>query len=100
MTTRKFKVISIDNSSNSHPVALSRVSELAKELLPEIPSKDDVESTVVDSFTADLRNEAEMRRVFERYGKGGIWGVIHVAVGAYKPASTFIFLIFFFFERP
>jgi UDP-glucose 4-epimerase len=90
MATRKFKVISIDNGSNSHPVALSRVSELAKDLLPANPSKDDVESTLVDSFKADLRDEAEVRSIFERYGKGGIWGVIHIAVSAHDNYLYFI----------
>ena len=28
----------------------------------------------------EMGTEDEIRAVFEKYGKGGIWGVIHVAV--------------------
>jgi len=81
-STRKYKVISIDNHHNSQPTSLQRVEKLAREGLPEDPSELDIESTKIDTFACDLLDADSVRKVFERYGKGGIWGVIHVA--AYK----------------
>ncbi|KAF5388711.1 hypothetical protein D9757_004862 [Collybiopsis confluens] len=86
--TRRYKVISIDNNHNSLPAALRRVSELASaELLQNIapssqPSPKDVDSTVIDLHFCDLTDPASVRSVFAKYGKGGIWGVVHIA--AYK----------------
>ncbi|TFK56333.1 UDP-glucose 4-epimerase [Heliocybe sulcata] len=80
--TRKYKVISIDNHHNSHPKALTRVSQIAKSNLPPDATEQDKESAEIDAVTADLTKEAEVRAVFEKYGKGGIWGVVHIA--AYK----------------
>ncbi|KAH8119732.1 UDP-glucose 4-epimerase [Phellopilus nigrolimitatus] len=80
--TRRYKVISIDNYHNAYPTSLKRVSQLARESLPADATENDKESTVIDSYTGDLTKPDEVRSVFERYGKGGIWGVIHVA--AYK----------------
>ncbi|KAF8079193.1 THO complex subunit 1 transcription elongation factor-domain-containing protein [Lyophyllum atratum] len=80
--TRRFKVISIDNNHNSFPAALKRVCELSKQELPADASESDIQSTVVDSHNCDLTQPAQIRSVFEKYGKGGIWGVIHIA--AYK----------------
>ncbi|KZT22690.1 UDP-glucose 4-epimerase [Neolentinus lepideus HHB14362 ss-1] len=80
--TRRFKVISIDNHHNSHPESLARVSQIAKSNLPANATAQDKESTEIDAYQADLTNEAQVRAVFEKYGKGGIWGVIHIA--AYK----------------
>ncbi|KAG8986676.1 UDP-glucose-4-epimerase [Tulasnella sp. JGI-2019a] len=82
LQTRKYKVISIDNYHNSYPEALKRVSELAKDELPADASEQDRESAEVDSFSGDLTQAADVRAIFEKYGKGGIWGVIHIA--AYK----------------
>jgi aldose 1-epimerase len=80
--TRKYKVISIDNFHNSFPASLKRLEKIAKDDLPENPSQADIDSTEIDSHRADLCDETAVRQVFERYGKGGIWGVIHIA--AYK----------------
>ena len=35
---------------------------------------------MIDKYTCDLTNPVDVRAVFEKYGKGGFWGVIHVAV--------------------
>lgn len=78
--TRRYKVISIDNNHNSFPVALTRVSQIAKDTLPENPSEQDIDSTEIDSIKCDLTKVEEVRSVFEKYGKGGVWGVIHIAV--------------------
>ena len=86
LETRRYKVISIDNYHNSYPTALLRVSHLARESLPIDATEQDLDSTEVDSFSCDLKNSGEVRAIFEKYGKGGIWGVIHVAV------RTFIYL--------
>jgi len=85
--TRKYKVISIDNHHNSLPAALSRVSELSLQELktscsPEEPSSTQLESTRIDAHTCDLTDPASVRAIFAKYGKGGIWGVVHIA--AYK----------------
>ncbi|KII93278.1 hypothetical protein PLICRDRAFT_101473 [Plicaturopsis crispa FD-325 SS-3] len=80
--TRRYKVISIDNNHNSHVNALGRVSQIARNALPENASETDKDSAEIDSYTADLTKPEEVRKVFEHYGEGGIWGVIHIA--AYK----------------
>ncbi|KAG9074449.1 UDP-glucose-4-epimerase [Ceratobasidium sp. UAMH 11750] len=80
--TRRYKVFSIDNHHNSFPAALSRVSQIARDALPADASEQDRDSAEVEAYTADLTKEAEVRAVFEKFGKGGVWGVIHVA--AYK----------------
>ncbi|KAF5385337.1 hypothetical protein D9615_001034 [Tricholomella constricta] len=80
--TRRFKVISIDNHHNSHPTALKRVSELSRTALGVNPTELEIQSTQVDAHQCDLTQPAQIRSVFEKYGKGGIWGVIHIA--AYK----------------
>jgi hypothetical protein len=73
-------VISIDNNHNSYPAALARVAQIAKEALPENPSDQDKDSAKIDVFQCDLTKPEDIRGVFERYGKGSIWGVIHIAV--------------------
>jgi UDP-glucose 4-epimerase len=78
--TRRYKVISIDNNHNSLPAALSRVSLLSKSELPPNPSDIELQSTEIDAHKCDLSKPEQVRAVFEKYGKGGIWGVIHVAV--------------------
>ena len=35
---------------------------------------------MIDKYTCDLTNPTDVRAVFEKYGKGGFWGVVHVAV--------------------
>ena len=86
--TRKYKVICIDNHHNSHPRSLERVAQIARDSLPANATEQYKESTVIDSYTADLRNPAQVRSVFERYGKGGIWGVIHFAVSLLAPYNA------------
>jgi short-subunit dehydrogenase len=56
------------------------VSEIAREALSPNASEQDKESVEVEALTADLTDEEAVRVVFEKYGKGGVWGVIHVAV--------------------
>ncbi|CAA7268048.1 unnamed protein product [Cyclocybe aegerita] len=80
--TRRYKVISIDNNHNSLSAALARVSQLSKSELPADATEIDWLSTEIDSHTCDLTKPEQIRAVFEKYGKGGIWGVIHIA--AYK----------------
>ncbi|KAG2149407.1 hypothetical protein BD769DRAFT_1624094 [Suillus cothurnatus] len=42
----------------------------------------DKESTEIDAFQCDLTSREEIKGIFERYGKGGIWGVVHIAVNS------------------
>ena len=78
--TRRYKVISIDNYHNSSPKALDRVAELARNNLPANATAKDKDSAEIDVFKADLTKHEDIRKVFENYGKGGIWGIIHIAV--------------------
>ncbi|KAH9949329.1 UDP-glucose 4-epimerase [Amylocystis lapponica] len=80
--TRRFKVVSLDNNHNSTPKSLDRVAEIARSNLPADASEQDKDSAEIITFQADLTKPDEIRKVFEQYGKGGIWGVIHIA--AYK----------------
>ncbi|KAH8826916.1 UDP-glucose 4-epimerase [Flagelloscypha sp. PMI_526] len=75
--TERYKVLSIDNYHNSLPEAIVRVQKLVQQELGH-----EGECTQITSFQADLTQADQVRAVFEKYGKGGIWGVIHVA--AYK----------------
>lgn len=78
--TRRYKVISLDNYHNSQPASLVKVSQLSKSELPQNPTSLDIQSTEIDAIFCDLTKPDEIRKVFEKYGKGGIWGVIHIAV--------------------
>jgi nucleoside-diphosphate-sugar epimerase len=78
--TRRYKVVSIDNFHNSYPRAFSRLEELARSSLPPDASETEKEATVIDAYRCDLTNPADVRAIFEKYGKGGIWGVVHIAV--------------------
>jgi len=78
--TRLYKVISLDNNHNSNSTALDRVSQLSKSELPADASEDDKLSTEIDKHKCDLTQPDQIRAVFAKYGKGGIWGVIHIAV--------------------
>lgn len=78
--TRRYKVISIDNLHNAHPKSLARVSQIAKDALPADASEADRDSAEVDNHICDLTKPEEIVKVFEQYGKGGIWGVVHIAV--------------------
>ena len=78
--TRQYKVVSIDNFHNSYPRAFSRLEELARSALPPDASETEKESTMIDAYRCDLTNAADVRTIFEKYGKGGIWGVVHIAV--------------------
>ena len=80
LLTQRFKVISIDNHHNSHPLALSRVSKIALDALPSDACEQVKESARVDGHQGDLTKVEDVTKVFEHYGKRGIWGVIHVAV--------------------
>ncbi len=77
--TRRYKVVSIDNLHNSYPRAFSLLEELAESSLPPDASETEKESTVIDAYRCDLTNR-DVRAIFEKYGKGGIWGVVHIAV--------------------
>jgi len=81
--TRRYKVISLDNSHNSNPKALDRVSQLSKCELTSDATNIDQQSTEIDSHKCDLTQPDQIRAVFETYGKGGIWGVIHIAVSSF-----------------
>jgi UDP-glucose 4-epimerase len=83
--TRRYKVICIDNYHNSYPKALSRLEELARSGLPADATELDKQSTVIDAYQCDLTDREAVRAVFEKYGKGGIWGVIHIAVRSSPP---------------
>ncbi|GJJ13567.1 hypothetical protein Clacol_007822 [Clathrus columnatus] len=72
-------VLSIDNHHNSHNYALDRVSRIALDALPANASKEERDSATVDDHLGDLTKAEDVRKMFEQYGKGGIWGVIHVA---------------------
>lgn len=78
-------MVSLDNNHNSFPTALKRVSELSRSELPSNPTNEELESTEIDSHKCDLTNKDEIKAVFEKYGKGGIWGVIHIAVRIFSP---------------
>lgn len=78
--TRRYKVISIDNYHNSSPKALDRVADLARNTLTANATAKDKDSAEIDVFKADLTKHEDIRKVFEKYGKGGIWGIIHIAV--------------------
>lgn len=78
--TRRFKVVSIDNHHNAHPKSLERVAQIARDALQADASEKDKDSAEVDAHICDLTKPDEVRNVFAKYGKGGIWGVIHIAV--------------------
>ena len=80
LKTHRYKVVSIDNHHNSYPTALARAVQIAKDELPADATDQDRESVEVDAVSADLTQEKEIRAVFDKYGPGGVWGVIHVAV--------------------
>jgi UDP-glucose-4-epimerase GalE len=80
--TRRFKVVTIDNHNNSHPDALTRVAQISKDALPKNATELEKQSAEIDAYICDLTKPDEVRLVFNQFGKGGIWGVIHIA--AYK----------------
>ncbi|KAJ3478086.1 hypothetical protein NLI96_g10011 [Meripilus lineatus] len=80
--TKRYKVVSIDNHHNSHSKALDHVAKIARDALLPDASERDRDSAEIDAQVCDLTSPAQVRKVFEKYGKGGIWGVIHIA--AYK----------------
>ncbi|KAJ7754993.1 THO complex subunit 1 transcription elongation factor-domain-containing protein [Mycena maculata] len=95
--TRRYKVISLDNGHNSHPNALSRVSALSRSELPENASARDIETIEIESHSCDLTRRDEIWAVFEKYGKGGIWGVIHIA--AYKAVGESVEIPLTYYEN-
>ncbi|KAJ6575486.1 UDP-glucose 4-epimerase [Mycena capillaripes] len=95
--TRRYKVISLDNGHNSHPKSLERVSALSRSELPEGASERDIKTTEIESHSCDLTRRDEIRGVFEKYGKGGIWGVIHIA--AYKAVGESVEIPLTYYEN-
>ncbi len=81
-------MISVDNHHNYSPKALERVAQIARDNLPANASEKDKYSAEIDAQTADLTKRDEIKKVFEKYGKGGIWGVIHIAVRLSPPARA------------
>ncbi|KIY69366.1 UDP-glucose 4-epimerase [Cylindrobasidium torrendii FP15055 ss-10] len=83
--TRQYKVVSVDNGHNSQPESLTRVSQLAREEQAsetkpaDLSDEDWQETNNIVAKNADLTDGASIRSVFAEYGKGKIWGVIHVA---------------------
>lgn len=73
-------MITIDNHHNSHPAALTHVAQLARDGLPENATEADKDSAEIDAIQCNLTSPEQVRAVFEKYGKGGIWGVVHIAV--------------------
>ncbi|KAJ7724223.1 THO complex subunit 1 transcription elongation factor-domain-containing protein [Mycena metata] len=95
--TRRYKVISLDNGHNSHSLALSRVSALSRSELPEGASARDIETAEIESHACDLTKRDQIRAVFEKYGKGGIWGVVHIA--AYKAVGESVEIPLTYYEN-
>ncbi|KAF7307258.1 THO complex subunit 1 [Mycena indigotica] len=95
--TRRYKVISLDNGHNSHSNALDRVSALSRSELPENASEQEIETTVIENHSCDLTRRDEIRAVFEKYGKGGIWGVVHIA--AYKAVGESVEIPLTYYEN-
>jgi hypothetical protein len=81
-------VATIDNYHNAFPTSLERVEQIAKQHLPENPTSDDILSTQVRSFEADLTKDDQVRTVFSSFGQGGLWGVIHIAVRPACPNTS------------
>lgn len=86
--TRRYKVISVDNHYNSFPIALTRVAQLALDALPENPTPAELESVEIDTYACDLANSEQVGAIFKKYGRGGIWGVIHIAVCSSNPRES------------
>ncbi|BGP14389.1 UDP-glucose-4-epimerase [Rhodosporidiobolus nylandii] len=76
----KYSVVTIDNFSNSFPTALKRVSQLAQEALPADASEEEKKACEIAVVRGDIAKKDDIEAIFKDYeGKGGIWGVIHVA---------------------
>ena len=56
------------------------MAKLARDALPADASAQDQDSAEIDVHTVVLTKPDQIRAVFAKYGKGGIWGVIHIAV--------------------
>lgn len=56
------------------------VAKIARDALPSDASEKDRDSAEIVTETCDLTSAQQVRKVFEKYGKGGVWGVIHIAV--------------------
>lgn len=81
--TRRYKVVVMDNFHNSYPEALDRVSKIARDALPSDPTQLEKDSAEVDLIEGDLIDANAVRSLFRRYGQGGVWGVIHIAVSSF-----------------
>jgi len=97
-STRRFKVVSIDNFRNAHPAVYSRLSQIARDALPSDASDQDRESAEIDTHNVDLTNPADVRAVFAGYGKGSIWGVVHIAALKAVGESTEIPVTYYHFN--
>ena len=86
--TRRYKVISVDNHHNSSPMALERVAKIAHDTLPANASLEDKDSAEIDVHTVYLTMPDQARGEFAKYGQGGIWGVIHIAVRVSSPLPS------------
>ncbi|KAJ7610875.1 THO complex subunit 1 transcription elongation factor-domain-containing protein [Roridomyces roridus] len=95
--TRRYKIVSLDNSHNSTPKSLERVSALSRSELPADASERDIDTTVIENHACDLTKRDEIRAVFEKYGKGGIWGVVHIA--AYKAVGESVEIPLTYYEN-
>lgn len=61
-------------------MALNRVCDIAMDALPRNASEEERDSAIVDGHLGDLTKAEDVKKVFAQYGKGGIWGTIHIAV--------------------
>jgi UDP-glucose 4-epimerase len=78
--SRRFKVISVDNFHNAHPKVYERLTKIARDALPADTTAQERDSAEIETYDVDLINADAIRSLFAKYGKGGIWGVVHIAV--------------------
>lgn len=90
--TRQYKVISVDNYHNSFPKSLDRVAQIARDNLPKDATEQDKDSAEIESIKCDLTKPDEIKAIFEKYGKGGIWGVVHIAVRGITSFQEILFM--------
>lgn len=91
-----YRVVTIDNFSNSFKEALNRVTKLAQEALPAGATQADRDDCVIDLYEGDVTIKSDIEQIFADYDKvGGIYAVIavaaHKAVGesAEKPLQYY-----------
>ncbi|CED82222.1 udp-glucose 4-epimerase [Phaffia rhodozyma] len=72
--TQRYQPVVIDNGHNSKSEAIKRIEQIAKQQLG------DANVEPIDTFNLDLTSQDAVDSVFKAYeGKGGIWGVVHIA---------------------